>query len=93
MHQDLMFIPRKGTRRGSASRGEALVQLAALPNQRSGGRRRSGGGGSCSRDVPGGYHAVFWPVTRAWHNTTSLFKTFYDPAESEETEKFRQRYV
>ena len=36
MHQDLMFIPRKGTRRGLASRGKALVQLAALPNQRSG---------------------------------------------------------
>ena len=33
MHQDLMFIPRKGTRRGLASRGKALVQLAALPNQ------------------------------------------------------------
>ena len=31
MHQDLMFIPRKGTRRGLASRGKALVQLAALP--------------------------------------------------------------
>jgi len=30
MHQDLMFIPRKGTRRGLASRGKALV-LAALP--------------------------------------------------------------
>ena len=26
-----MFIPRKGTRRGLASRGKALVQLAALP--------------------------------------------------------------
>ena len=33
MHQDLMFIPHKGTRRGLASRGKALVQLAALPNQ------------------------------------------------------------
>ena len=26
-----MFIPRKGTRRGLASRRKALVQLAALP--------------------------------------------------------------
>ena len=31
MHQDLIFIPRKGTRRGLASRGKVLVQLAALP--------------------------------------------------------------
>ena len=30
MHQDLMFIPRKGIRRGLTSRGKALVQLAAL---------------------------------------------------------------
>ena len=31
MHRDLTFIPRKGTRRGLASRGKVLVQLAALP--------------------------------------------------------------
>ena len=65
MHQDLMFIPRKGTRRGLASRGKALVQLAALP-------------GFIEQGATN--HAVCWPITRAWHNTTGLFKTFRDPA-------------
>ena len=30
MHQNLMFIPRKGTRRGLASRGKVLIQLTAI---------------------------------------------------------------
>ena len=34
MHQDLMFIPRKGTRRGLASRGKALVYQAGERRQR-----------------------------------------------------------
>ena len=68
MHQDLMFIPRKGTRRGLASRGKALVQLAALPNQR-----------SHMNDQGATNHAGCWPITRAWHNTTGLFKTLRDP--------------
>ena len=60
-----MFIPRKGTRRGLASRGKALVQLAALP-------------GFIEQGATN--HAVCWPITRAWHNTTGLFKTFHGPS-------------
>ena len=67
MHQDLIFIPRKGTRRGLASRGKVLVQLAALPA----GFIEQGLLKPCSLLVSNEDLAC---------NTTSLLKTFRDPA-------------
>jgi len=78
MHQDLMFNRRKGTRRGLASRGKALVQLAALPNCLS--TRWWWRGGDHSPTMQFAGQSVVSNEDHLAYNVTGLFKTFRDPA-------------
>ncbi|EJK64640.1 hypothetical protein THAOC_14606, partial [Thalassiosira oceanica] len=86
MHQDLMCIPRKSTRRGLASRGKAPVQLAALPGfslvVRAWGGRPDGEGGGWPAAQGKPRRAPCGPLVTNESlatNTTGIM-TFRDPA-------------